>query len=344
MTRGWVITTAEIARSFSDRLPGLQVITVENGGVSRARNIGIDASRGDIIAPLDADDIWQPKYLECLSGRLEQLGPGGAFAYCFWWGIDSDGLICGLNEEVVVDGMAFYRLLAHNYVGNGSNYVMWRHRVEALRGFDERLKGNEDYNLQARLAWGGPVGAVAERLVGYRNSPNSLSKQWRLMAEQGIAMLKRLRHELPADRRAMDCALSSAHLHFYFVVVQFKAAAWPEGVWHLLLGTRYDPIRAAFRIESSVKYRVRQRLLRLLGRLPPPAAPAVAGRHFGDVSTTEEWVFPLSRFTRMRVLESERLDQARAAELGLAPPPPTALEFPRATGQASTGPLAAARQ
>lgn len=336
--------TAEIALRFADRLPRLQVISTPNGGVSRARNIGIAAASGDIVAPLDADDLWHPTYLERLGARLEQLGPDAAFAYCSWWHIDSEGLISGRNEVVLVEGVAFYRLLAHNYVGNGSNTLMWRHRLLAAGGFDERLRGNEDYNLQARLAWGGPVGAVPERLVAYRNRPHSLSKQWRLMAEQGIFMLERLRRDLPADRRAMDWALSSAHLHFYFVVAQFRAAGWLEGIRHLLIGARYDPFRTVARIESSVKYRLRQRLLQLLGRVHVDAVPEVAGRRFTEVSSTAEWPVHLPRFTLLRVLESEALDTARAADLGLAPPPPTVLEFPRAAAQGSTGSLAVARQ
>src|SRR5690606_5731950 len=83
---GSVDSTAEIVRSFANRLPRLQIIGTPNGGVSRARNAGIAAATGDIIAPLDADDLWQPTYLERLCGRLERLGPNAAFVYCSWWG------------------------------------------------------------------------------------------------------------------------------------------------------------------------------------------------------------------------------------------------------------------
>ncbi|MGB7710244.1 MAG: glycosyltransferase family A protein [Microcoleus sp.] len=35
-----------------------------NAGVAAARNLAIEKSRGEYIAPIDADDIWYPQNLE----------------------------------------------------------------------------------------------------------------------------------------------------------------------------------------------------------------------------------------------------------------------------------------
>jgi len=58
---GSVDGTAEKLALFGTRIT---VISIPNGGVSNARNVGIQASSGELIAFLDADDIWYEDKLE----------------------------------------------------------------------------------------------------------------------------------------------------------------------------------------------------------------------------------------------------------------------------------------
>lgn len=47
-----------------------RVLTRENGGICPARNDGIEASTGELVFNLDADDLWHPEYLERMIGLM----------------------------------------------------------------------------------------------------------------------------------------------------------------------------------------------------------------------------------------------------------------------------------
>lgn len=52
----------KIAEALASEDSRIRVISKENGGVSVARNVGIDAAKGEYISFLDADDLWDKKF------------------------------------------------------------------------------------------------------------------------------------------------------------------------------------------------------------------------------------------------------------------------------------------
>ena len=57
-----------------------KLIRQANSGVSAARNAGVAQAQGEYLAFLDADDWWEPTYLECMAQLIEDYPDAGLYA------------------------------------------------------------------------------------------------------------------------------------------------------------------------------------------------------------------------------------------------------------------------
>ncbi|WBV55544.1 glycosyltransferase family A protein [Chryseobacterium sp. Chry.R1] len=71
--------TEEIAKKWIEKDPRFQYIYKENGGLSSARNAGIEISKGTWILPLDADDKISSRYLDLAA---KEFNKGYTIIYC----------------------------------------------------------------------------------------------------------------------------------------------------------------------------------------------------------------------------------------------------------------------
>ncbi|MEO6256536.1 MAG: glycosyltransferase [Sphingomicrobium sp.] len=152
-----------------------------NGGPSAARNRAIALSTGNYIAPLDADDLWRP---DKLARQLDAFAdPAVALVYSWYAIIDADSRIRFLDSRSEAEGGVVAALCERNFVGNGSAPLITRAAVAEAGGYDESLRGCEDYKLWFRIAERHRFALVREFLVGYRDRPDSLSSDFDVMLE-----------------------------------------------------------------------------------------------------------------------------------------------------------------
>lgn len=71
--------SAEIAEKVIDGQLNCRLIKQENAGVSMARNNGVAVSQGDYLCFLDADDWWEPTFLEEMSKLIEEYPDAGIY-------------------------------------------------------------------------------------------------------------------------------------------------------------------------------------------------------------------------------------------------------------------------
>lgn len=156
--------TAEIARSFS----GVRYIHKENEGDASARNRAIDEASGELIAFLDADDVWLPKKLE-LQLNLMAERPELALVYTGVRVVDEYlSPIEDLEPASGADALRNTLLVQKPYMtGIGSSGVVRTEVARRVR-FDERLRASADWAFACRVALDHPVDAVPEALILYR--------------------------------------------------------------------------------------------------------------------------------------------------------------------------------
>jgi hypothetical protein len=142
-------------------------------GAAAARNAGIEAASGEVIAFQDADDEWLP---DKLAGQLPLLADA-SFVACGAKLFAESGEDLGplYDGEIPREGPDAWRgLLARNTVATPC-VLVWRHALEAVGGFDPALPVAEDQDLWIRLALHGRLRYLDAHLVRVHRTPISVS-------------------------------------------------------------------------------------------------------------------------------------------------------------------------
>ena len=152
--------TLEILKAYGK---AITVLHQPNKGVSAARNRGIDAAAGRLIAFLDSDDLWLPKKLSTQVKFFEN---------------NADALI-NQTQEIWIrngrranpkkrhhkfSGMIFERSLELCLV-SPSAVMVARALFDSVGVFDEQLPACEDYDLWLRVSCRYPVHLTDSPLV-----------------------------------------------------------------------------------------------------------------------------------------------------------------------------------
>ncbi|PIQ96041.1 MAG: glycosyl transferase [Nitrospinae bacterium CG11_big_fil_rev_8_21_14_0_20_56_8] len=149
---------------LASRYPSARWVRQErNGGVSRARNVGIRLARAPLVCFLDSDDLW-------VSTKLEKQVD--------WMVRHPDCLVCYTDEIWIRGGVRVNPMNKHRkYTGDifrsclplcrvSPSSVMIRAEVfDRVGMFDESLPACEDYDLWLRMAARFPFHLIEEKLI-----------------------------------------------------------------------------------------------------------------------------------------------------------------------------------
>lgn len=158
-------------------VPDCRVIHQLPAGVSIARNAGVTAARGSLVAFLDDDDVWYPERLARHVAAHEH-DPDAVLSYCSWRAVDVlTGAVLSVNREgsaVSVGGLAAGspRLFT-------PNCVVRRSALLSVGGFNSNLGIAEDLDLVLRLLPRGPFVFVDAILLDHGRHDANTTQNYR---------------------------------------------------------------------------------------------------------------------------------------------------------------------
>jgi glycosyltransferase involved in cell wall biosynthesis len=226
--------TRSIVEAWVARDARVRLIAQANRGVAAARNRAVEASRGELIAPLDADDLWDPTKIERQVRRLFEAGDGAGLVYCWWVMIDDAGVLLDSSPAWHIEGQGADTLAQVNYTGNASVPLYRRQILEDVGGYDMTLRdrdaeGSEDWDLALKVAERSRVVVIPERLVAYRRRCQSMSRRSDRMWRSHRLVMEAARARRPdlaqaAVRRSQD------QFALYLAGVAYWSGAYAEAV------------------------------------------------------------------------------------------------------------------
>jgi GT2 family glycosyltransferase len=244
-------------------LTGIRYIRQDRRGVSIARNVGWQTSRGSFLVFLDADDRLLPDALR-VAVEHARAHPDAAFVAGQHVLIDGAGRPLPGAYSACVTSDFYCEMLRRNFIGPPAAVLFRREALDRLGGFDPSLRGCEDYELYLRFMRRAPVFCHPALVAEYRRHDASASTDKALMLAHGFAVLRRQRRHVrgrPAYEQAYRESVASARHQFgeplldVFATRVVTGAPWGPTLRMLVLLLRHHP--------AGVARRVRRMTLRL---------------------------------------------------------------------------------
>ena len=162
--------SAIIAEEYLKGIGGVnyKIINQQNAGVSAARNNGVAQASGDYIAFLDADDWWEPTYLERMAQLIKDYPEAGLYACNYvYYKPGKTHVALNIPTGYINYPKAYYESGAM-LVWTGATMIP-RTVFDEMGGFPFGIKLGEDFLLWAKTAMHYPVAFCEEPLAYYNN-------------------------------------------------------------------------------------------------------------------------------------------------------------------------------
>lgn len=219
--------TKDVAQNWESKDPRFIYLYKENGGVSSARNFGIEKAKNEFILTLDADDKYEPNFLEKAITVLlanDDLGIVSSWGQYF---VDDK-----LFQIYQMTGKSTADFLFYN---DAIGTSLFRKKCwEQVGGYDGNPKnGYEDWEFYLRVcALGWEVHIIPEVLFYYRQHPVSRRKEMNIKENENKKYIfmknKQIyfeHYETFVDRYLLSCYKEKEGNNKYANTIDYKLGA-----------------------------------------------------------------------------------------------------------------------
>ena len=246
--------TGRVVAEHAAEDPRIRLLRQSNAGVAAARNLGWHSATADLIAFVDADDLWAPtkiqKQVEVMQEGGEQMG----LVYTWFVIIDERSRIRWLVKGLMIHGEVLAQSFLGNFVGHGSSPLIRRSALTDTGGFDSALRsagahGCEDLLLYYRIARTYHFGLVPEYLTGYRVVSGRMSSDRHRMLRSFELVADEMKSYYPEFKHSIDEGLFR---YVVFLIGEATADANFPQAWSLYWNWIRRHPRDTFRILPAV--------------------------------------------------------------------------------------------
>ncbi|MEI6079455.1 MAG: glycosyltransferase family A protein [bacterium] len=159
---GSIDNTKELVQELVASDQRIKYFYIPNSGVSKARNLGIQKSKGELIAFLDSDDEWLPQKLQ----KQVQLYLNEPYHLChsdeIW--VKNGKKMNQMKKHEKSGGDIFIKCLPLCCISPSAS-ILTRKLLDEVGLFDDELEVCEDYDLWLRVTARYPVSFIEEPLI-----------------------------------------------------------------------------------------------------------------------------------------------------------------------------------
>jgi glycosyltransferase involved in cell wall biosynthesis len=191
--------TANLVRDFGLKVsqPVRYINMGANRGVAAVRNRLMDLAEGQVLAFLDADDLWQPQHLASLVGGLTK-GAALAFSGIELWDGNNHCSMGHYHPPGELLRNPRRGLFLRSFIQTSSCVGLTKATVARTGSFDERLRIGEDRDYWFRtLADGGTLHFTGLDTCRYTKHEGSSMTRTRRVAEDTVVFFEK--HSAASD-------------------------------------------------------------------------------------------------------------------------------------------------